>query len=144
MIVQLGWKAGPRNARVWGLAKSWKREVDIGTMVAHDEDAITLLTVCWGLAKAHFPSDAIGHIENCFSESGLPNITTRNVSEGWLFTPGTSITKSGVGDGYHLEINREVFQFLSVSHAPPEGYFSQITWRRSTLIIWSKATSLSH
>jgi hypothetical protein len=94
-------------------------------MVAHDEDAIALLTVCWGLAKAHFPPNAIGHIENCFRESGLPNIATRNVNEGWSFTPGTSITKSGVGDGYRLEINGEVFHFPSVSRAPPEGYFLQ-------------------
>lgn len=54
-------------------------------MVSCDEDAIALLTVCWGLAKAHFPRDAMDHIEKCFDSSGLPHIATRNVSEGQFY-----------------------------------------------------------
>jgi hypothetical protein len=51
-------------------------------MVSRDEDAIALLTLCWGLAKTHFPREAMDHIEKCFDSSGLPHIATRNVNEG--------------------------------------------------------------
>ena len=54
-MVQLGWNAGPRHARVWGLAKSFNRKIDKATMVKRDEDAIALMTLCWSLAKASMP-----------------------------------------------------------------------------------------
>lgn len=84
-IIQLGWNAGARHLKVWGLAKSWNKKVDSKTMVQHDEDAIALLTVCWSLAKAHFPSDVMEYIEKCLEDSGMPHLATRNVSEGlWI------------------------------------------------------------
>ncbi len=34
---------------VWG--QSWNKQVDSKKMAMHDENAITLLTLCWDLAK---------------------------------------------------------------------------------------------
>ena len=80
--MQLGWNAGPRHLRVWGLAKSWVKKVDSKTMVERDEDAVALLTVCWSLAKAHFPTEVMDYIEKCLEDSGMPHLATRNVGEG--------------------------------------------------------------
>jgi len=54
-------------------------------MVKHDEDAVALLTICWSLAKAHFPSDVMDYIEKCLADSGMPRLATRNVGEGLCF-----------------------------------------------------------
>ena len=112
---------------MWGLAKSWNRKVDLDTAVMHDEDAIALLTICWSLARAHFPPDAIDYIEKCFNDSGLPHLATRNVAEGQLSDLGSSytVTEFNLGTGYRLEINGKTYQFPNVTRAPPEGYFSQ-------------------
>ena len=98
-------------------------------MVQHDEDAVALLTVCWSLAKAHFPSDVMGYIEKCLEDSGILRLATRNVSEG-LWIHGHSyenllIFFLPLGQGYRLEINGKIYQFPAVTRAPPEGYMSQ-------------------
>jgi hypothetical protein len=131
-IVQLGWNAGARHLKVWGLAKSWNKKVDRETMVQHDEDATALLTVCWSLAKAHFPSDVMEYIEKCLEDSGIPRLATRNVSEG-LWICGHSYRSLLIflfpsillGQGYRLEINGKIYQFPAVTRAPPEAYMSQ-------------------
>lgn len=81
-MVQLGWNAGPRHARVWGLAKSFNRKIDKATMTGRDEDAIALMTLCWSLAKASIPGEVMDVLEDSLKESGMPRIATRNVPEG--------------------------------------------------------------
>lgn len=81
-MVQVGWNAGPRHARVWGLAKSFSRKIDKETMTGRDEDAIALLTLCWSLAKASMPAEVMDVLEASLKESGMPRIATRNVPEG--------------------------------------------------------------
>lgn len=51
-------------------------------MADHDNDAISILTLCWSQAKAHMPLDIISSIENSLKESRIPKIATRNVPEG--------------------------------------------------------------
>ncbi|KAF8228619.1 hypothetical protein L208DRAFT_1111945, partial [Tricholoma matsutake] len=63
-MVQIGWNAGPWHARVWGLAKSFRRKIDHSTMVEQDENAVGLLTLCWSLAKASIPTDITEVLEN--------------------------------------------------------------------------------
>jgi hypothetical protein len=88
-IVQLGWNAGARHLKVWGLTKSWNKKVDSGTMMQHNKDAIALLMVCWNLAKANFPSDVMKYIEKCLENSGVPRLATQNVTEGlWIHVHG--------------------------------------------------------
>jgi len=81
-MVQLGWNAGPRNATIWGLAKSYVRKLDMDTMISRDEDIIAVISLFWSLVKAVMPTDVTDHIEQCLSSSGLPTIATQNVDEG--------------------------------------------------------------
>ena len=81
-MVQLGWNAGPRHARVWGLAVSYRKKLDEEVKASHDQDAIALVTLTWSLAKANLPAQVIEHIEACLKESGLPRIATRNIPDG--------------------------------------------------------------
>jgi hypothetical protein len=81
-MVQLGWNAGPRHARVFGLAKSYTKKLSEDMKADHDNDAIALLTLCWSLAKAYLPEEVTRNIEDCMKDSGLPTIATRNVKEG--------------------------------------------------------------
>ena len=81
-MVQLGWNAGPRHARVWGLAKSFNRKIDEVTMTERDEDAIALMTLCWSLAKGSMPGEVMDVLEDSLKDSGMPRIATRNVPEG--------------------------------------------------------------
>jgi hypothetical protein len=55
-------------------------------MADHDNDAISLLTLCWSQAKAHMPTEVIDAIENSLEESKLPRIATRNVPEGVFYS----------------------------------------------------------
>jgi hypothetical protein len=84
-MVQIGWNAGPRHARVWGLAKSFNRKIDKATMIGRDEDAIALLTLCWSLAKASMPREVMDTLEDSLKASGMPRIATRNIPEGKIY-----------------------------------------------------------
>jgi hypothetical protein len=81
-MVQLGWNAGPRHARVFGLAKSYRKKVDPETMVAHDEDIIAALTIMWALVRSVMPSEVMDGVEKDLEESGLPRLATCNIDEG--------------------------------------------------------------
>lgn len=81
-MVQAGWNAGPRHARVWGLAKSFNRKISKDTMIGRDEDVIALLTLCWSLAKASIPHEVMDSLEDAMKVSGMPRIATRNIPEG--------------------------------------------------------------
>lgn len=81
-LVQLGWNAGPRDARVYGLAKSYSRSVDSDTMVDRDNDAIAVLTIMWGLVKGLIPQEIVSEVNQCLDAEGMPRIATRNVKPG--------------------------------------------------------------
>ena len=81
-MVQVGWNAGPRHARFFGLAKSYIRLLDHLTAVEHDEDVIAALTLLWSIAKSLLPIELIDSITNAVGDIGLPKIATRNVPEG--------------------------------------------------------------
>jgi hypothetical protein len=81
-LVQLGWNAGPKDARIYGLAKSYKRSVDSETMVDRDSDAIAVLTIMWGLVKGLIPQDIVSAVNQRLDAEGMPCIATRNVEPG--------------------------------------------------------------
>jgi hypothetical protein len=51
-MVQLGWNAGPRHAHIWGLAKSYMKNLGEEMKAEHDKDAVALMSLCWNIAKA--------------------------------------------------------------------------------------------
>ena len=75
-MVQFGWNSGPRHARVFGLAKSFTKDLDDKTMVDHDTDIIAATTVVWGIAKAWLPTDITGTIDTQLAASQMPRIAS--------------------------------------------------------------------
>lgn len=47
--MQFGWNAGPRHARVFGLAKSFTKDLDDETKISHDTDIIAAMNLVWGV-----------------------------------------------------------------------------------------------
>ena len=83
-MVQVGWNAGPRHARVFGLAKSYTKNLDHATAVDHNQDTIAAMTLTWSITKSLLPTGMIALVTEAVGETGLPKIATRNVAEGML------------------------------------------------------------
>lgn len=81
-------------------------------MADHDNDAISLLTLCWSQAKANMPQEIVDSLENILKESGLPRIVTRNVPEGGLHFYFLFLFHLLIGHGYQLEIGGKIYSFL--------------------------------
>ncbi|KAJ7436557.1 hypothetical protein FB451DRAFT_1061694, partial [Mycena latifolia] len=110
-MVQFGWNAGPRHARVFGLAKSFTKDLDDSTKIDHDNDIIAATTVVWGVAKAWLPTDITEAIDSQLAESGMPRIASRND-----YPPGT---------GFQIKLNGTQYAFPSFERAPPEAYLTR-------------------
>ncbi|KAJ7190609.1 hypothetical protein GGX14DRAFT_603942 [Mycena pura] len=109
-MVQIGWNAGPRHARVFGLAKSFTKNLDEETKTAHDHDAIAAANIVWGAAKTWLPTDVTNGIDAALSKTGMPRIATRNVSE---------------GTGFCLQLEGQKYLFPHYERAPPEAYLTR-------------------
>ncbi|KAJ7656713.1 hypothetical protein DFH06DRAFT_1198319 [Mycena polygramma] len=109
-LVQVGWNAGPRHARVFGLAKSYTKHLPAETAVDHDEDAIAAMTLTWSACKAFLPTEVTSEIEKHLETAGLPRMATRQVPP---------------GEGYRFNIAGHEFAFPTFERAPSEGMFSQ-------------------
>ncbi|KAJ7160826.1 hypothetical protein C8R46DRAFT_1223165 [Mycena filopes] len=109
-LVQVGWNAGPRHARVFGLAKSHTKILDPSVVRDHDEDAIAAMTLTWGICRSLLPPAIIGEIEGFLKAAGLPQIATRDVDP---------------GAGFKFSIGGQEYDFPEFERAPPEGMFSQ-------------------
>lgn len=83
-MAQVGLNMGPRDARVFGWAKSYTKNLDIGSKVAHDTDVIGGVSLLWIAAKAYLPVEITRGIERVLDEAELPKIATKNVPQGIL------------------------------------------------------------
>ena len=81
-MIQIGWNLGPRHARVLGLAKSYSKILDQKTAVEHDEDAIGLLAIMWGLVKGLMPSDVTTEVIETLHNISAPQMGSRLVEPG--------------------------------------------------------------
>ncbi|KAJ7067734.1 hypothetical protein B0H15DRAFT_771638, partial [Mycena belliarum] len=108
-MVQVGFNAGPRHARVWGLAKSYTKNLDDTTKAKHDNDIIAASTAVWAAAKTWLPSNITDKIDHELKAAGMPRIATRNVEEGVGFT---------------LDLDDTTYSFPDVQRAPPEAYLT--------------------
>ncbi|KAK6972290.1 hypothetical protein R3P38DRAFT_2668548 [Favolaschia claudopus] len=108
-MVQLGYNAGPRDLRVFQLAKSYTKNLDEQTKADHDTEVIAALTITWATAKAWLPLDITNKIEDTLEENGLPRIATRNIP---------------AGNGYRIQFRGLAYNFPTFERAPPEAYFT--------------------
>ncbi|KAJ7754851.1 hypothetical protein B0H16DRAFT_1542098 [Mycena metata] len=83
-MVQVGFNAGSRHARVFGLAKSYTKQLDDTTKVEHDNDIIAATTTVWAAAKTWLPTDITHRIDRELEKHSMPRIATRNVEEAYL------------------------------------------------------------
>lgn len=80
-MVQLGWNAGPRHARVWGLAKSFTASLPEDELQRRDRDCVALLSMVWALIRTHMPRESVDAFENALDEAGMPRLNTRSLQE---------------------------------------------------------------
>ncbi|KAJ7603371.1 hypothetical protein DFH06DRAFT_1256703 [Mycena polygramma] len=106
-LVQVGWNAGPRHARVFGLAKSYTKDLPAETAVDQDEDVIAAMMLTWSACKAFLPIEVTGEIEKHLETAGLPRMATRQVLP--------------VRDRYCFNIAGHEFAFPTFKRASSEG-----------------------
>ncbi|KIM77462.1 hypothetical protein PILCRDRAFT_11921 [Piloderma croceum F 1598] len=114
-IVQLGWNAGPRHVTIFGLAKSYAKEIGKNAIIVHDKDAVAVLSIMWGLVESLIPEEVVSEVNMRLDMEGMPCMATRNVEP---------------GPGYEFTIGGKLYCFPHVEWAPPEGYMSQdyVVW----------------
>ncbi|KAI0057689.1 hypothetical protein BV25DRAFT_1812114 [Artomyces pyxidatus] len=110
-MVQLGWNAGPRHARVWGLAKSFTKNLSANDRYAADQRAVAALSLMWSFVRTCLPLEIVDAVEDVLDEAGMPRLATRNIEQGKLKE--------------HLLLENIIYSFPLAQRAPPEGYLSQ-------------------
>jgi hypothetical protein len=85
-MTQAGYNAGPRHARIFGLAKSYTKVLDSATMVQHDEDVISAMSLTWSVCRSFLPTDLISKIDRYLENARMPTMATRNVEPGEIYT----------------------------------------------------------
>ena len=73
---------GPQNAHVLGLAKSFMKKIDQDTKVEHDQDAVGVISLSWGLMEKLMPHKVINETNQHLRDLGLPGLTTQNLPSG--------------------------------------------------------------
>ncbi|KAF7366660.1 hypothetical protein MSAN_00923900 [Mycena sanguinolenta] len=109
-MVQSGCNAGQRDARVFGRAKAYTRNLTQETKIHHDKDTIAGMTIFWYASRTAVPTEVITAITEAVGEIGLPTISTRNVAE---------------GTGYTFTVDGKHYNFPLHERAPCEAIFSQ-------------------
>jgi hypothetical protein len=92
-MTQIGYNTGPWNARVWGLAKSYKQNIDKPTQKAHDIEAMGAFAILFGLAHTTLPSEIMQVLDQSLANAGVPQMATQNIGSGELTIPSKSPTK---------------------------------------------------
>lgn len=124
-MVQLGWNAGPRHCRVYGLAISYKLKLDTSTKRSHDEDCVGVVTINWNLLKALMPAEVMKETEDNFLRTGLPHMCTPFIAPGIIhFYPNNDYADNTcIGDlGFQITLGNNTFTFPKCVRAPPEAY----------------------
>ena len=73
---------GPQNAHVLGLAKSFTKKIDHATKVEHNQDAVGVISLAWGLMEKLMPQEVIEETKQHLQDLDLPELTTQNLPQG--------------------------------------------------------------
>ena len=90
-IFQLGLNMGPQNAHVLGLAKSFTKKIDHTTKIEHDQDAIGVISLAWGLMEKLMPQEVINETKQHLCDLGLPELTAQNLPSGKVILIGEMV-----------------------------------------------------
>ena len=73
---------GPQHAHVLGLAKSFTKKIDHATKVEHNQDAVGVISLAWGLMEKLMPQEVIEETKQHLQDLDLPELTTQNLPQG--------------------------------------------------------------
>ncbi|KAJ7866382.1 hypothetical protein B0H14DRAFT_3593873, partial [Mycena olivaceomarginata] len=110
VMTQAGYNAGPRHALIFGLAKSYTKVLDSATMVQHDEDVISAVSLTWSVCRSFLPTNLISKIGGYLENARMPTMATRNVEPGL---------------GYRLTFQGKELVFPNFERGPSEFIMSQ-------------------
>ncbi|KAJ7825277.1 hypothetical protein B0H14DRAFT_2369054 [Mycena olivaceomarginata] len=110
VMTQAGYNAGPCHARIFGLAKSYNKVLDPATMVQHDEDVISAMSLTWSVCRSFLPTNLISKIDGYLDNARMPTMATQNVE------PGV---------GYRLTFQGKELIFPNFERGPSEFIMSQ-------------------
>ena len=122
--MQLGWNAGARHVTIFGLAKSYVKEIGKNAMIVRDKDAVAVLSIMWGLVGSLIPEEVVSEVNMRLDMEGMPRMATRNVEPGRYYSllMGSSDMYDCFQDlGTSLPL-MESFTVFLIERAPPEGY----------------------
>ncbi|KAG1836227.1 hypothetical protein C8R48DRAFT_744111 [Suillus tomentosus] len=111
-LVQFGWNAGPRHARVFGLVNNLtnKKKLSMTTRQQKDSRALGILALSWNLLVASLPAEVSTSCIEAIGEAGLPAMTVKG---------------NDLDFGYTLDLPGGPLSFSTAERAPSEAYMSQ-------------------
>ncbi|KAG1898466.1 uncharacterized protein F5891DRAFT_955406, partial [Suillus fuscotomentosus] len=111
-LVQFGWNAGPRHARVFGLVNNLtnKKKLSMTTRQQKDSHALGILALSWNLLIASLPAEVSTSCIEAIGEAGLPAMTVKG---------------NDLDFGYTLDLPGGPLCFSTAEWAPSEAYMSQ-------------------
>lgn len=125
-MAQFGYNAGPRHARVWGLAKSFSKKLPQDVKEQRDRDAVAVLSMVWAMIRTHMPREGVDALEDVLDATGMPRMSTRNIEEGeyMLTTAHFSplIAEQGTATSSKLTDKHSHFRWHLVLHLKDTSY----------------------
>ncbi|KAG0701054.1 hypothetical protein DFH29DRAFT_1000545 [Suillus ampliporus] len=110
-LIQFGWNAGPRHARVFGLVNNLaNKRLPMTERQEKDSRALGILTLSWNLLVPSLPAEVSMACIQAMDEAGLPPMAVRGDS---------------TDSGYTLDLPNGPLCFSTAARAPSEGYMSQ-------------------
>ncbi|KAG1741683.1 hypothetical protein EDB19DRAFT_1972393 [Suillus lakei] len=110
-LIQFGWNAGPRHARVFGLVNNLtNKRLSMTARQQKDSRALGILALSWNLLVASLPAEVSTSCIEAIDGAGLPSMTIKGDSS---------------DSGYTLDLPNGPLCFSTAERAPSEGYMSQ-------------------
>ncbi|KIJ48134.1 hypothetical protein M422DRAFT_248313 [Sphaerobolus stellatus SS14] len=109
-MIQAGWNAGPRHARVWGLVRNLRKKFSQEGKLAKDRKMLGALCAVWNMIQAKAPREPIDDLLEVIDEAGMPNM---------------AVEGDTAESGYTLFLDDGVpLTFETACRAPGEAYFT--------------------
>ncbi|KAI6125327.1 hypothetical protein EDD17DRAFT_1771376 [Pisolithus thermaeus] len=110
-LIQYGWNAGPRHARVFGLVRNVaNKKLNGEELAAQDKSILGIMSLTWNLLIAALPKEVIDPVKEKLAEASLPPMASPgNVKE----------------HGYELSLPDGTLSWSTAERAPAEAYMSQ-------------------
>lgn len=80
-IVQTGYNAGPRHARIFGYAKSFTAsKLSNAAREEQDSQIVGAASLTWQFSRVSLPTEIMDEIDSTLAKHNMPRIATEHVS----------------------------------------------------------------